>query len=181
NPTRPSDRRWWFVLGIVAALLSCCCVAALVIALAWGPDFYTGLRERERRIVGLNQPIRDGDLEFRVRQLRCGLTEVGDPLVSQFALGQFCVVDLAVRNLGAQPVVFHDNLQIAYGPAGQRFGVDSTAGLVANAEQHAFLSEINPGNQVTGAIVYDIPPDSRIVRLRLHGSATSPGVQVRTG
>jgi hypothetical protein len=178
---RPTDRRWWFVLGIVAALLSCCCVAAAVIALTWGPDIYTGLRERERRIVGLNQPIRDGNLEFRVRQLRCGLTEVGDPLVSQLALGQFCVVDLVVRNLGAQPVVFHDNLQIAYGPAGQRFGVDSTAGLLANADQHAFLSEINPGNRVTGAIVYDIPPDSRIVRLRLHGSVTSPGVQVRTG
>ncbi|MBE1485769.1 DUF4352 domain-containing protein [Plantactinospora soyae] len=181
NPARSTDRRWWFVLGIVAALLSCCCVAAAVIALAWGPDFYTGLRERERRIVGLNQPIRDGDLEFRVRQLRCGLTEVGDPLVSQLALGQFCVVDLTVRNLGARPAVFHDNLQIAYGPAGQRFGVDSTAGLLANADQRAFLDVINPGNRVTGAIVYDIPPDARIVRLRLHGSATSAGVQIRTG
>ena len=96
-------------------------------------------------------------------------------------MGQFCVVDLVVRNLGTQPTAFHDNLQIAYGPAGQRFGVDSTAGLLANADQHAFLGEINPGNRVTGAIVYDIPPDARIVRLRLHGSATSPGVQVRTG
>lgn len=177
---RPADRRWWVVLGIVAALLSCCCVATAVIALAWGPDFYTGLRERDPPVVGLNQPVRDGDLEFQVSHLRCGLAEVGDPLVSQLAVGQFCVVGLAVRNLGTRPAVFHDNLQVAYGPAGQRFGVDSTAGLLANADQQAFLSEINPGNRVTGAIVYDIPPDSRIVRVRLRGSATSSGVEVRT-
>ncbi|MGI5146898.1 DUF4352 domain-containing protein [Plantactinospora sp. CA-294935] len=178
---RPTDRRWWFLLGLVAAVLSCCCVAAAVVALTWGPDFYTGLRDRAPRVVGLNQPARDGDLEFQVQEVRCGLTEVGDPLVSQLAIGQFCVVDLAVRNLGLRPVTFQDSLQIAYGPAGQRFGVDSSAGLLANADQLGFLSEINPGNRVTGAVVYDIPPDARIVRLRLRASATSPGVQVRTG
>lgn len=177
----PADRRWWFLLGIVAALLSCCCVAAAVVTLVWGPDLYGGLRDRGPRVVGLNQPARDGDLEFQVREVRCGLTEVGDPLVSQLAVGQFCLVNLAVRNLGRQPVVFHDDLQLGYGPAGQRFGVDSSAGLLANADQLAFLSEINPGNRVTGAIVYDIPADSRIVRLRLRGSATSVGIQVRTG
>ncbi|AVT31118.1 hypothetical protein C6361_18420 [Plantactinospora sp. BC1] len=178
---RQTDRRWWFVLGLVAAVLSCCCVAAAVIALAWGPDFYTGLRDPAPRIVGLNQPARDGDLEFQVHSVRCGFTEVGDPLVSQLAVGQFCLVDLAVRNLGARPVTFQDSLQIAYGPAGQRFGVDTSAGLLANADQVSFLSEINPGNRVTGAVVYDIPPDARIVRLRLRTAATSPGIQVRTG
>ncbi|WP_422772746.1 DUF4352 domain-containing protein [Plantactinospora sp. WMMC1484] len=165
----------------MAALLSCCCVAAAVIVLTWGPDFYTGLRDRKPRVVGLDQPARDGDLEFRVHGLRCGLAEVGDPLISQRAVGQFCMVDLAVRNLGARPALFHDDLQVAYGPAGQRFGADSSAGLLANADQLGFLSEINPGNRVTGTIVYDIPPDARIVRLRLRGAASSPGVQVRTG
>ena len=177
----PGDRRWWFVLGIVAALLSCCCVAAAVIALAWGPDLYAGLRDESPRVVGLNQPARDGDLEFRVHGVRCGVGRVGDPLISQLAVGQFCVVQLRVRNVGAQPVIFHDSLQTAYGPAGERFGADSTAGLLANADQQAFLSEINPGNRVTGALVYDIPPDSRIVRLRLHQSAHSTGVLVQTG
>ncbi|MEQ4304791.1 DUF4352 domain-containing protein [Plantactinospora sp. B6F1] len=178
---RPTDRRWWFVLGLVAAVLSCCCVAAAVVALVWGPGFYNGLRDRAPRVVGLNQPARDGDLEFQVQRVRCGVTEVGDPLVSQLAVGQFCLVDLAVRNLGRRPVTFQDGLQIAYGPAGQRFGVDSSAGLLANADQLGFLDEINPGNRVTGAVVYDIPPDTRIVRLRLRASATSPGIQVRTG
>ncbi|MGI5211432.1 DUF4352 domain-containing protein [Plantactinospora sp. CA-290183] len=178
---RPADRRWWFILGIVAALLSGCCVAAVVVTLAWGPEIYTGLRDRGQRIVALGQPARDGDLEFRVGEVRCGLPEVGDALVSQLAVGQFCVVQLAVRNLGSRPVVLQEDLQVAYGPAGQHFGVDSGASLLANADQLAFLSEINPGNRVTGAIVYDIPPDSRIVRLRLRHTAGSAGVQVRTG
>lgn len=177
---RPADRRWWFVLGIVAALLSCCCVAAAVITLAWGPELYGGLRGRDRQLVGLDQPARDGDLEFRVRQVRCGLAEVGDPLIRDLAAGQFCVVGLVIRNLGAGPVLFDDSLQIAYGPAGQRFGVDRRAGLLANADQPTFLGALNPGNRATGAIVYDIPADSRIVRLRLRHSASSPGVHVRT-
>ncbi|MEE6261124.1 DUF4352 domain-containing protein [Plantactinospora sonchi] len=176
---RPADRRWWFILGIVAALLSCCCVAAAVIALAWGPELYSGLRGRDRQLVGLDQPARDGDLEFRVRQIRCGLAEVGDPLIRDLAAGQFCVVGLVIRNLGAGPTVFDDSLQIAYGPTGQRFGVDRRAGLLANADQATFLGELNPGNRVTGAIVYDIPADSRIVRLRLRHSVSSPGVHVR--
>jgi hypothetical protein len=168
------------ILGIAAALTICLCVSATLVALTWGGGIYQEIRDRRQRTVGLNQAARDGDLEFRVRGVECGIGAVGDPFVNQIAVGQFCVVDLAIRNVGHRPAVFSDALQKAYGPSGEQFVADSSAGILANADQQVFLSDINPGNQVTGALVYDIPPTSRIVRVKLHHSPGSRGVTVRT-
>ncbi|WP_329106353.1 DUF4352 domain-containing protein [Micromonospora sp. NBC_01699] len=178
-PAPERRRRLWLLLGVSMALVLCCCAGVVGTALTWGGDLYAEVENRGQRIVGLNQPGRDGDLEFLVREVRCGVGRVGDPLVNQAALGQFCLVELAVRNVGKRPVFFTDTLQRAYGPDGEQFGADSGASVLANSDQQVFLSEINPGNQVSGAVVYDIPPRARIVRLRLHHAPTSPGLVVR--
>ncbi|WP_212824587.1 DUF4352 domain-containing protein [Polymorphospora rubra] len=164
----------------MAVVLLCCCVGVAVSALFWGRDFYDDARDRGGRTVGLNQPARDGDLEFRVIGLECGIGRIGDLFVNQSAVGQFCLVDLVVRNVGDRPATFSDNLQKAYGPTDKQFGADSGAGALANIDQQVFPDQLNPGNQVTGVVVYDIPPDARIVRLRLHSAKGSPGVTVRT-
>jgi hypothetical protein len=177
----PQRRQLWLLIGISVALVLCCCAGVVGTALTWGRDLAAEVQDRGQRIIGLNQPGRDGDLEFLVYAVECGLGRIGDPLINQAAVGQFCVVELAVRNIGKRPAFFTDSLQLAYGPDGQQFAADSGASILANADQQVFLSEINPGNQVTGAVVYDIPPDSRIVRLRLHHSPSSPGLVVRTG
>ncbi|MGW0432556.1 DUF4352 domain-containing protein [Micromonospora sp. NPDC003197] len=179
GPPPPANRRLWLVLGIVAALLSCACVAAAATALFMGWDALAEISEERQQVVGLHQPARDGDLEFVVRDVECGIGQIGDPFVSQDAVGQFCVVELAVRNLGQQSAVITDSLQRAYGPKGVQFRPDSGAGFLANVDQQGFLSEIDPGNQAIGVIVFDIPPDSRIVRLELHATPTSKGVVVR--
>jgi hypothetical protein len=180
EPPRRSDQRLWLILGALAVLLSCCCVAAGLVAVTWGRQIIGALGDRQRT-VGLDQTIRDGDLEFRVYGVECGIDRVGDPFVSQSAVGQFCVAKLAVRNVGSRPALFSDVLQRAYGPSGQRFVADTGAGLLANADQQVFLSDINPGNEVTGAVVYDVPPRARIVRLELHESPGSRGAIVKTG
>ncbi|MFD0823081.1 DUF4352 domain-containing protein [Micromonospora zhanjiangensis] len=169
------------ILGSAGLFLLCCYGAVAVALVTWGGDLLHMIRDRTTHSVGLNQPARDGDLEFRVRTMHCGVDRIGDPLVSQSAVGQFCVVQLDVRNIGRHPVTFADTLQRAYGPTGQQYVADPSAGILVNADKQDFLSEINPGNQVTGAVVYDIPRDARIVRLRLHESPGSPGVGVRTG
>nr|MDT0661274.1 DUF4352 domain-containing protein [Micromonospora sp. DSM 115978] len=172
--------RLWLVLGIAAMLLSCCCVATAVAAVTWGDELYDEIRDRTDRTVALNQSARDGDLEFRVHQVECGYDSVGDPFVNQSAAGQYCVAELTVRNLGSRPAAFNDELQRAYGPSGEAFGADGTASMLANADRPESFDEIAPGDDRSGAVVYDIPRDSRIVRLRLHATAGSRGVLVRT-
>ncbi|RKR89660.1 uncharacterized protein DUF4352 [Micromonospora pisi] len=180
HPVRPERRRrLWLLLGVSVALVICCCAGVVGTALTWGGDIYTRVESRGQRVVGLNQAGRDGDLEFLVSGVRCGVDQVGDRLVNQAAVGQFCLVELAVRNIGKNPAFFTDALQRAYGPDGALFNADSEASLLANADQQAFLNEINPGILVTGALVYDIPVRARIVRLRLYHVPSSPGLVVR--
>lgn len=127
GPVDPGTENWFtrnshlaLILGVIAALLLCCCVGAAVTLLTWGRHFYGNVMESRRHTVGLNEPVRDGAFEFRVTQIRCGVGQVGQ-LVSQPAVGQFCLVAPAVRNVGDHPASFSDTLQTAYGPSGASF------------------------------------------------------------
>lgn len=147
--------------------------------MAWSDDLYGEISDRGRNSVGLNEAARDGQLEFRVTGVACGVPRVGDQLVSQVASGQFCLVQVTVRNRGDRPTVFDDSLQRAYGSGDRQFALDQTAGMIANAAEPLFLAPINPGNQVDMILVYDIPTDARLLRLRLHATADSRGVLVK--
>ena len=50
--------------------------------------------------------------------------------------------------------------------------------MYANPNNEVFLNEINPGNQVVGIVVFDIPKDARIIGLELHDSSFSDGVRI---
>lgn len=179
GPEPPPRRRTLpLVIALTAALLICCCGAVVGGVGAVGA-VYGHFSDRGRRIVGLNESARDGNLEFRVATIKCGVPRVGDQFVSQTAAGQFCLVDLTVRNAGGRPATFDDSLQRAYGPGDRQFGVDQTATMIVNAAQPLFLAPINPGNRVPAILVYDIPADGRLVRLLLHATADSRGVLVK--
>jgi hypothetical protein len=174
-PTRRVRARTVLTVAVLVPLL---CYGLLAVGTASvGTDLLHLLR-RDPHGVRLDQATRDGTLEFRVRAVRCGVERVGDPPVSQDAIGRFCLVQLDVRNVGHEPATFSDALQTAYGPAGERYAPDSGAGLVANADQQIFLDDLNPGALVSVVLVYDIPPRSRIVRLRLHDTPGSRGALV---
>ncbi len=89
-------------------------------------------------------------------------------------------VHIGVRNVGDEPATFSDEHQRAYGENDEEFAADSGAGVLANDQQQIFLNKINPGNQVTGIVVYDIPPDASIVKIELRASEGSTGALVRT-
>lgn len=164
----------------VAGAVLCCGAGAGVVTgmLLWGDDAYKLIVRARADTVGLGAAGRDGSLEFRVHDVRCGVVQVGDAFVNQTAVGQFCLVRLTVSNVGSRPATFTDTLQRAYAPDGSRFAADSGAGILANPEQQVFLNEINPGNRVSGVVVYDIPPDSRIAELELHEAEDSAGLRV---
>lgn len=164
----------------VAAAVLCCGAGTGVVTgvLLWGDDVYERIARVRADTVGMGEAGRDGSLEFRVSDVQCGVVQVGDPYINQTAVGQFCLVELTVRNVGSRPATFADALQRAYGPDGSRFAADSGAGILANPEQQVFLNEINPGNRVAGVVVYDIPPDGRIAELELHETESSAGLRV---
>lgn len=164
--------------GIVLVSL-CLCAGAVTAAVTWSDDVYRQLTDDRGDTVSIGEAGRDGAFEFTVSRIDCGVAQIGDSFVNQTAVGQFCLAEVTVHNAGKDPATFADGLQRAYGPDGDRYAADSAAGILANSEQQLFQNQINPGNRVTGVVVYDIPRDSHIAELELHSSEDTAGLRVR--
>jgi hypothetical protein len=103
---------------------------------------------------------------------------MGD-VVQKNAAGQYCIVELTVRNIGDKPQTFYNTNQEAHSADGTRYEPDWEATYDAlNGDQKADEA-INPGNEIDAIVVYDIPKDAKIQTLKLHDSGMSNGVVIR--
>jgi hypothetical protein len=133
-------------------------------------------------VSGLGQAVRDGQFEFIVRTVTCGQSTLDNGiLLHASAQGQFCVVELSVRNIGTQPRRFADGAQQALGAQGQQYAADTGAGVVANGNGDAVWNVVNPGIAMEVKVVYDVPVGATIVALVLHDDPLSRGVTVQVG
>ncbi|MEU1244084.1 DUF4352 domain-containing protein [Micromonospora parva] len=126
----------------------------------------------------IGQPARDGKFEFTVKSSKCGVAKIGSEPLAQKAQGQFCLVTLNVKNIGKEAQMFDGSSQKAYAADGTEYSADSGAAIYANKNADTFLNDINPGNQVTGVVVFDIPKNAKLAKLELHDSMFSGGVDV---
>lgn len=129
---------------------------------------------------GMNQAVRDGKFEFVVSGVDCSKTKVGDEYLNKTAQGKFCIVALSVKNIGNEAQTFSSFDQKAKDAQGRTLETDSEAGIYLK-ESNSWLNKINPGNQVKGSIVFDVPKDGTLTELTLHDSAFSGGVTVKLG
>jgi hypothetical protein len=134
--------------------------------------------EKAAKTAKIGQPARDGKFEFTVKSSKCGVTKVGTDLLGEKAQGQFCLITINVKNIGKESQMFDGSSQKAYAANGTEYSSDTGAAIYANKNAETFLNEINPGNQVTGVVVFDIPKDVKLTKLELHDSPFSGGVTV---
>jgi hypothetical protein len=134
--------------------------------------------EKAEQAAKIGQPVRDGKFEFVVKKVRCGVDRVGDQYLNEKAQGQFCLVTLTVRNIGDEPQTLSDFDQRGHDSKGREYKPDTEAGIYANEDTEVWLNEINPGNKITGVIVFDIPDGTKLTTLELHDSGFSGGVEV---
>jgi hypothetical protein len=127
----------------------------------------------------IGQAARDGKLEFTVQTVKCGVKKVGSGGLGKDAQGQFCLVTVKVSNIGKEAQTFSDSGQKGYAADGTEYSTDTTAAIYANKDAATFLNEINPGNGVTGVLVFDIPANVTLAKLELHDSPFSGGVTVQ--
>ncbi|MCZ7422946.1 DUF4352 domain-containing protein [Verrucosispora sp. WMMA2121] len=135
----------------------------------------------EKTTAKIGDPARDGKFEFTVKSSKCGVRKVGSDLLGATAQGQFCLITVKVKNIGKEAQMFDGSSQKAYAADGTEYSADGTAGLYANENAETFLNDINPGNQVTGVVVFDIPKKVKLTKLELHDSPFSGGVEVSLG
>ncbi|MCM0673884.1 DUF4352 domain-containing protein [Micromonospora phytophila] len=134
--------------------------------------------DKAPKTAKIGQPARDGKFEFTVKSSKCGLAKVGTSMLGDKAQGQFCLVTINVKNIGKEPQTLDGSSQKAYAADGTEYSSDTEAGIYANEDQSTFFEEINPGNQVTGVFVFDIPKNVKLTKLELHDSAFSGGITV---
>ncbi|MER7459890.1 DUF4352 domain-containing protein [Micromonospora sp. NPDC126480] len=134
--------------------------------------------EDKPKTAKIGQAVRDGKFEFTVKSNKCGVAKVGSDLLGDKAQGQFCLVTVNVKNIGKEPQTLIDSSQKAYAADGTEYSTDSEAAIYANKDQQTLFAEINPGNQVTGVLVFDIPKNVKLTKLELHDSPFSGGVEV---
>ncbi|MER7278145.1 DUF4352 domain-containing protein [Dactylosporangium sp. NPDC000244] len=126
-------------------------------------------------VAGAGSAVRDGKFEFAVTKgPDCGKTQIA----GQKAQGRFCQITLQVKNIGNDARTFDDSNVVAYDAAGARYETDGVAGLYANPNGESFLEKINPGNQVSVVVVFDVAANVKLVTLELHDSLFSRGAKV---
>ncbi len=134
--------------------------------------------EEEDEAPGLKTPVRDGKFEFTVKSFECGEDKIGASFMAERAQGQFCIAKVKVSNIGDESQMFDGTSQYLYDQDGREFTA-STEAAFALPESQSFLEDINPGNTVSGKVVWDVPASGfEATELKLHDSMFSEGVEV---
>jgi hypothetical protein len=129
----------------------------------------------------IGQPAADGKFKFTIERVShaksVGNTSLG---LGSTAQGRFTVLHIKAANIGSESQSLDDSAQYVYDARGRKFDADSTADLYANPGSNGgvLFNSINPGNSVTGVILFDLPRGDRAVKAELHDSVFSGGVTV---
>lgn len=137
-------------------------------------------KSEEATTPKINQPARDGKFEFTVTKITCGEKTIGtNQYLQKTAQGQYCRLSLTIKNIGdkAQPLFSNDQKLAANG---KEYSADDTATIYAapEATSGTWYNSINPGNTVSGDILFDIPADVTPIIAILHDSSLSQGVTI---
>lgn len=130
------------------------------------------------KLAVIGEPVRDGKFEFTITGFSCGATSVGDnPYLKKTAQGQFCLLNLTVKNISTEAQIFDSSSEYLYAST-SKYSADGSASIYVNPQGSTFLNQINPGNSVTGTVVFDVPLGVSPNIADLHDSPYSAGVKV---
>lgn len=127
---------------------------------------------------GLGMRVRDGQFEFTVNKIDCQATHLGNGVLGATAKGKYCQVNITITNVGSNAQLLVSGCQDAYGTGSAKYTDDPVGELYANNNNDPLMGTLNPGSTVTGNLVYDIPTDAVITKLKLHDSPLSVGAWV---
>jgi hypothetical protein len=123
---------------------------------------------------------RDGKLEFTVVDLRCGETELGTWPLTKQAQGQFCLLKLTVTGIGKDAGHVWFGAQKLFDAGGREYKADDFS-FVYLDDSRPLTADVNPGNAVTGVLVFDAPAGVRFTRVVVHDSPFSRGAAIALG
>lgn len=181
-PPGPPPRKGWHPLAVIAVigagvLMLLLAVGTLANLSGKGTDpGAPAVGQKKPAVMGA--PVRDGKFEFVVKSVKCGQKKTGSGFLSEEAQGVFCLVDVQVSNIGKEAQTFSGSDQKLIDKAGKEYSNDSGAEWDVNSDVKTWGEDINPGNKISGTLVFDVPAGTKPVAIILHDSLFSDGVRV---
>lgn len=127
--------------------------------------------------------VSDAGFNFVVNSIRCGETHISTSGLVNFysdAQGQYCRLNVTVTNTGNSADSISAYEQHVFNSQGQKYDYasDATAAAAGNYVGTPLNDDINPGNSITGDIVFDVPKEVTPTKAELHGNGSSKGASV---
>jgi hypothetical protein len=129
----------------------------------------------ETQAAGVGQEVRDGNFSFVIAGIE-RVDAVADPEfpeIQRTAQGEFVIVKMTVTNVGDEPQTFFAS-----------FNTLSDGSTVYQSDDEAWiylgntLADLNPGDSIDTAVVFDVPKGTDVESIELHDGPFSDGVTV---
>ncbi len=130
---------------------------------------YPGRSARDVERPFLGEPGNDGSLTFTATGFECDSGSDG-AVEERIPQGRFCTLALTVRNTGTQPETFVAAEQLLVDAESRSYRPDPDGASATRV--------VNPGNELTATLIFDVPPEVTPGQAELHRVARSPGVRV---
>lgn len=179
-----NDKNWFMKHKVLTVILAFVAIGIVSSALGGGSDSSKSnstskKTESTATVAKVGEVAKDGKFEFTVSSVECGKTSVGtNEYLTKTAQGQYCLLNISVKNIGDEAQSLLSSNQYLLNAGGQKYSADDVATMYNTPNGTSWYNDINPGNSVTGAIVFDVPKDQTPTTAELHDSAFSGGVKV---
>ncbi|RDH76980.1 DUF4352 domain-containing protein [Mycolicibacterium moriokaense] len=134
-----------------------------------------GVQARQNQAPGVGQPVRDGNFEFVVSGIERApaVADAGFPELQKVAQGEFVLVKMTVTNVGSAPQTFFASFN-TLSDGTTEFSSDDEAWIYLGNT----LADLNPGDSIDTAVVFDVPVGTDPQSIELHDGPLSEGVTV---
>jgi hypothetical protein len=129
----------------------------------------------ENQADSVGQPVRDGNFEFVVTGIDRGpvVADPEFPELQKTAAGEYIFVNMKVTNVGTEPQTFFASFD-TLSDGSTEFTSDDEAWIYLGNT----LADLNPGDSIDTAVVFDVPVGTDPESIELHDGPFSEGVTV---
>lgn len=134
-------------------------------------------------LAKVGEAVQDGDIAFTAIDTTKAKT-LGNQYTRKTAQGTFYIVTLKIENKGKETKTIDSSMLTLTDSQGRQFdrSIDGqTAKGLAEGKVDLFLQQVQPGLNVTGDIVFDIPKDATGLKLNVKGGYFGKEKQIELG
>ena len=126
---------------------------------------------------GLLQPFTDGGFRFTVNGFSCAEAGAG---AGAGAAKHLCSVQIHLQNVSGKAQTLSGSGQHLFDTKGHKYSLDTTTPAAQKAAA-PLLQKLAAGASADGELAFDVPSNTQLQRVELHGSSSSDGAVITLG